>query len=329
MDVSTLIAFVQSHDIQPDWLQMQVPGGRSHALQHSEHHQTPNLPLLGRNMNQCFRAAENMFNVQIQPPTMPQLKRKSLGDLTEPYSKRQAIASPIEQHPYPLARGFGPQPASTQLPSLPQSVHIQPRPSPNGYVASPVTSSPTIPAALPMPTPTTGRRRGRPTKAEKEAQTRANNPQGTGYAPISPAPIAPLPGYTPSPSNAPPPAYQAAPGASSSEPRSNRRGRPSGSDKQTTAANVPRTTQAPVADVGTQKMPPGDFEGTERWDRPPGSTSQGPIPLEPPIQSRGSVLPQAGPSPRNPIIPGALRDIATPSVEQGRNDDHPPVDNQA
>jgi hypothetical protein len=280
-----------------------------------------------------------MFNVQIEPPTMPQLKRKSVGDLNEPNPKRQAVAaSPVEQyHPYQPPRGFGPQLAAAQLPALPQTIHIQPRPSPNGYAASPVTSSPTIPASLPTPTaaaPTTTRKRGRPPKAEKEAQTRANNQQSTGYTPITPAPpIAPLPAYggrSPG-SAAAPPAYQVAPGPPS-EPRP-RRGRPSGSgsgsDKQFQAANVPRPTQASAADPGAQKMPPGDLEAAERWDRPPAPASQAPVPLEPPIQSRGSALHQAGPTSHNPIVPGALRDMAAPSIEHARNDGHAPVANQA
>jgi hypothetical protein len=28
MDVSTLVDFVKHHDIAPDWLEMQLPGGR-------------------------------------------------------------------------------------------------------------------------------------------------------------------------------------------------------------------------------------------------------------------------------------------------------------
>ena len=29
MDVNTLVEFVKYHDISPDWLEMQLPGGRS------------------------------------------------------------------------------------------------------------------------------------------------------------------------------------------------------------------------------------------------------------------------------------------------------------
>lgn len=153
IDVGLLVDFVKRNNVQPDWLSMQLPGGR--------------------NMHQCIRAAENMFNVPMHPPPIAPLKRKSLGDLNESVPKRLAVMNPNEHHPM----------------SSTTHVNIQPRPSPNtpnGFVFA-STSSPTL------STTGTGRKRGRPSKAEKEAQARANASHSTGYPPTTLAPIAPQP----------------------------------------------------------------------------------------------------------------------------------------
>lgn len=123
-------------------------------------------------MNQCLHAAEIMFNMPMPPPVISPLKRKSLGDLPDHFSKRQAVASPGEASPRAIQPAIGTQP-----------VNIQPRP--NGYNAAPLAPSPPVSATPYNPAPT--RRRGRPPKSVQ------NTWQVSTYPPISPAPIAPSP----------------------------------------------------------------------------------------------------------------------------------------
>jgi hypothetical protein len=139
-------------------------------------------------MHQCRGALVSLFPDHVTIPPIPSLKRKSVGELQDPGTKRQAVMSPILPSPYPQMRN-----------SHQQLVDIQPRPvstAPNGY-AMPVLGR--TPPPLPVPTTATqatssgtGRKRGRPSKAAKE-QLRPSLP--TTYAPISPAPtlLAPLP----------------------------------------------------------------------------------------------------------------------------------------
>ncbi|RYC60810.1 hypothetical protein CHU98_g5400 [Xylaria longipes] len=147
IDASILVDFIKTHKVEPNWMKMQLPGGR--------------------NMSQCVGAVENMFQMKFTPPNIESLgKRKSLGDLNDHPAKRPAITTPFET---PLA------------PVRP----IQPRLLlANGYPPlAPITSTPTV--------STTGKKRGRPSKADKEAQARAAHPRNTEYAPIVPAPPAP------------------------------------------------------------------------------------------------------------------------------------------
>ena len=123
----------------------------------------------------------------------PHLKRKLPGTLREIAPKRQAVETP--QPIQPLRPS---QPAEPLRP-VPIPRNIQPRPSANGHVPAP---NPTIFAWQATP----GRKRGRPSKAEKagkEAQLYApgvaNQPQSHGsagtYARFSSAPTltSPLP----------------------------------------------------------------------------------------------------------------------------------------
>ncbi|KAK4249877.1 hypothetical protein C7999DRAFT_39006 [Corynascus novoguineensis] len=160
LNVGILVDFVRSHGIQPDWLNMQVPSGRT--------------------LSQCLQAAEIMLNTPMQPPSplIPSLKRKSLGDLPD-YGghKRQAVLSPGELSPHGFAPG--PQSAPTAQP-----VNIQPRP--NGYApALQSAGAPSVSAAPYNPAPT-ARRRGRPPKS-------AQNSWQVTYPPLSPAPSVPHP----------------------------------------------------------------------------------------------------------------------------------------
>ncbi|KAK3901046.1 hypothetical protein C8A05DRAFT_16717 [Staphylotrichum tortipilum] len=172
LDVNVLVNFVKAHGIQPDWLHMQLPGGR--------------------NMSQCLHAAETMFREPMPPPLISPLKRKSLGDLPDYVSKRQAIASPGEVSPRGFAPGPGLQPATG-----PHPINIQPRP--NGYALAPPAPSPTVSAAPYNPAPT-GRRRGRPPKSSQGTW------QVSTYQPITPAPIA-HPGLHVPQAQQPPPAH--------------------------------------------------------------------------------------------------------------------------
>ncbi|KAK4457927.1 hypothetical protein QBC42DRAFT_30468 [Cladorrhinum samala] len=164
MDVGVLVDFIESQKIQPDWLSMQLPGGR--------------------NMHQCLRAAEAMFKYPVPPPVFSPLKRKSFGDmsdLSDHISKRQAVGSPGEA---PLH--FGMPPAFTGQIGMP--------PRPNGTpTLPPVQTAPAPLAPSPATTPYPGppRKRGRPPKSE----TRQNSWQiTTSYPPISPAPPSSTPG---------------------------------------------------------------------------------------------------------------------------------------
>lgn len=182
IDINALVNFVKSYDFQPDWFSMQLPNGR--------------------NMNQCMRAVQAMDMQHLQPPLMPPIKRKSLGDLNEqPPPKRLAIA-PIESQPVPYAR------------------NIQPRPSPNGYSGPPPGLSPTTtPGSF-------QRKRGRPSKAEKQAQM-ANGPATLPplLAPAPPPPVHQPPRAAHEYSPNPHPAYHMSPGPMDTKSKNGKKGK--------------------------------------------------------------------------------------------------------
>lgn len=176
LDVGTLVDFICKHNVQPNWVRMQLP--------------------CGRNLLQVWKAAEVMFNAPLNPPPTAHfapLKRKSLGDLHEHNSKRLAT-SPIDQQPPPLPPIMhAPQPLHAHSPlNASRNVSIQPRPASNGYqLNSPTTAPQPITPALSQ---SIGRKRGRPSKADKEAQARAS---GSAV----PIPGAPLPSLAPHPAS--------------------------------------------------------------------------------------------------------------------------------
>ncbi|KAI1330375.1 hypothetical protein F5Y16DRAFT_15979 [Xylariaceae sp. FL0255] len=148
IDIGTLVEFIKFNNVQPNWMFMQLPGGR--------------------NMKQCVGAAENMFNMKFPPPNLGQLgKRKSLGDIQDHHAPKRLAMAPFEP---PLA------PARV----------IQPRPPPNGF--QPPVAPPSAPSVSTVTA--TGKKRGRPSKADKEAQAqaRAVYARPTEYTPITPAP---------------------------------------------------------------------------------------------------------------------------------------------
>lgn len=146
IDVTTLVEFIKTHHVEPNWMSMQLPGGR--------------------NMNQCLGAVENMFQTKYPPPNLTTFKRKSMSDLADHPAKRQATMAPIE-------------------PPLGSARAIQPRLPPNGYPAP-------VPVTISPPVTSTGKKRGRPSKADKEAQARAVYSRMSEYPPITPAPLAPM-----------------------------------------------------------------------------------------------------------------------------------------
>ncbi|KAK1691231.1 hypothetical protein BDP55DRAFT_690201 [Colletotrichum godetiae] len=73
LDVGLLVGFLKTHNVEPDWLKMQLPSGRT--------------------MEQCLAVTGQMFQ---GPMRVPDLKRKSMNDLLEQPPKRLAVASPME-----------------------------------------------------------------------------------------------------------------------------------------------------------------------------------------------------------------------------------------
>ncbi|KAI5926406.1 hypothetical protein F4810DRAFT_536512 [Camillea tinctor] len=238
IDIHTLVNFIKAHNVEPNWMLMQLPGGR--------------------NMNQCLGAVDNMFQAKFPPPNLN--KRKSLGDLVESSAKRQAIMAPLEP---PLA------PARV----------IQPRPPPpNGY--SPAPSIGNSPAATTTMT-TTGKKRGRPSKADKEAQAQAraaSYSRPTEYAPITPAPLAPLP-LQPQRDFASSPGYEI---AVDQNPRKRPRPIQMGSPRQP-GSLFPLAS--PASTTGTPRALPEPLEQVERTNLSP--RDRGSVPLD----SRSPPLP--------------------------------------
>ncbi len=192
-------------------------------------------------MNQCLGAVENMFHVKYLSP-LANLKRKSLSDLADHPAKRQATMPPAEP---PIA-----------------PARIQPRPPPlNGFMTTaPINSNSGLTAA--------GKKRGRPSKADKEAQARASYSRSTEYAPITPAPPAP-----PAPALLQPQReYASSSGyeiaSSSIDQRQNRRGRPpAGDSAQHLSGPYPLAT--PASATGTPRGLPEPLEPTEKGTASP------------------------------------------------------------
>ncbi|KAJ0162934.1 hypothetical protein CTA2_3801 [Colletotrichum tanaceti] len=214
LDVGLLVGFLKTHTIEPDWLKMQLPSGRT--------------------MGQCLTVTGQMFQ---GPMRIPDLKRKPVNDLQEQPPKRLSAASPMEppaQLP-PLAsaaQNLMPY-SSTSVPSVfsapsqshdSQLANIQPRPAGLENPGAPSgSSSPSQhQQASCMP-----RKRGRPSRADKARQLRPLLPQH--LTPLAPAP-APRPMVAESPTTpAEGSAYSLSPGPSMeghNELAKRKRGRP-------------------------------------------------------------------------------------------------------
>ncbi|KAI4601882.1 hypothetical protein KJ359_010748 [Pestalotiopsis sp. 9143b] len=173
IDVSILAEFIRAQNMEQNWMNMQLP--------------------IGRTMQQCMGAAERVLSIhQHPPPSYYSMKRKSLEASEQP-PKRQITMGPIESvHP---------------------PRNIQPRPIANNYHPAPLSMNSSSSVPVPGSMPVTGKKRGRPSKADKEAQARANSFRTMEYAPIIPAP-APTPAAAPMASIniAPPREYVPSPG---------------------------------------------------------------------------------------------------------------------
>ncbi|KAI1429382.1 hypothetical protein F5Y12DRAFT_483951 [Xylaria sp. FL1777] len=268
IDVPTLVEFIKAHNVEPDWLSMQLPGGR--------------------NMNQCFGAVEKMFQVKFPPPNIANIgsfgKRKSGGDLIDHPAKRHAMTAPPFE------------------PILAPVRTLQPRPpAPNGFpLVTPITSTPAV--------PTTGKKRGRPSKADKEAQAqaRAAYTRPTEYTPISPAPPAPPPA-PPQREYASPPGYEIA--STGADQPSKKRSRPTAVDSpRQTSGSLPLVS--PASTAGTPRALPEPMEQMERTNMSPRDHSSAPVdsrspPLAPLIQQhdQAQTHSQILPRPQGPLVP--------------------------
>ncbi len=270
---------------------------------------------IGRNMNQCYGAVNNMFQFKFPAPNMATTasfgKRRS-GDLIDHPTKRQAITAPP----------FEPTLAPVRL--------LQPRPpASNGFPL--VAPFPSTPAVL-----ATGKKRGRPSKADKEAQAqaRAAYPRPTEYAPITPAPPAPPPA-PPQREYASPPGYEMA--STGADQPSRKRSRP-------TTVDSPRQVSgslllvSPASTTGTPRALPEPMEQIERTNMSPRDYSSAPVdsrtpPLAPLIQqhdqpqTHSQILPRPQaplvpiqPSPRPPQVGGPYRpDPIFPDRDRSRS----------
>lgn len=163
--------------------------------------------MAGRNMHQCMHAASNMLGIDLDYPILPNLKkRKSTSDLLSDQSaKRVASLTPIQYqprsspHPQVQTPPLVPQPTpqiQSQPGVAPRAVNIQPRPAPEAKV-SPAEGYGVFQSKTPsngygvFQSNPTARKRGRPSKAEKEAQARASSSSYTTstHVPISPKPV--------------------------------------------------------------------------------------------------------------------------------------------
>ncbi|KAI1430571.1 hypothetical protein GGR50DRAFT_192334 [Xylaria sp. CBS 124048] len=266
IDVPTLVDFIKAHKVEPNWMLMQLPGGR--------------------NMSQCLGAVDNLFQAKFPPPNLGDFsKRKSVGEAIDHPAKRQAMTAPFE-------------------PTLAPVRVLQPRPplAKSYSPVAPITSAPVMPP--------TGKKRGRPPKADKEAQAqaRAAYARSTEYTPITPAPPA-LTTAQPQRDYVSSPGYEIASTSAGTDQTSRKRARP-------TAVDSPRQTSSafalvsPASATGTPRALPEPPEQMERTNMSPHDHSSAPVdsrspPLAPLIQphdqpqTHSHILPR----PRVPLAP--------------------------
>jgi len=250
-------------------------------------------------MNQCVGAVENMFHVQFPPPNVSNLsKRKSLGDLVDHPAKRQAITAPFEPSLAPI-RALQPRPPLAPPHAPPHA---------NGY-PPPMTPIPTAPGG-----PTTGKKRGRPSKADKEAQAqaRAAYARPTEYTPITPAP----PAVQPKREYASSPGYEMA--GNGLDLASKKRSRAAATDSpRQSGTSFPLTS--PASTTGTPRAFPEPSEQLERTNMSPRDRNSAPVdsrspPLAPLSQHTGDQSQTHAPIlPRPQTHPVPIQPLARPS----------------
>ncbi|KAI1768787.1 hypothetical protein GGR53DRAFT_352905 [Hypoxylon sp. FL1150] len=299
VDISVLVEFIRAHRVEPNWMSMQLPGGR--------------------NMKQCHGAVESMFQTQLPQPNFS-FKRKSVGDLGEHSAKRQAIMAPLE-------------------PSVAPARAIQPRlPLNNGFPS-------TVPITYSPPVTSTGKKRGRPSKADKEAQARALYSRLSEYPPITPAPSAPT-AVQVQRDYATSPRYEFSSNPSDQKPKK-RLGaidspqQASGSfplnSPLASTTDTPRALPEPLEQVEGATLSPRDRGPTLVDSRsppllphiqPPQDLPQGHPPLQPRAQPLPPPLPPFSPSPRtpHPYEPHRGIDPIFPNRDRSRNISDQPKD---
>ncbi|KAI1754302.1 hypothetical protein F4782DRAFT_528735 [Xylaria castorea] len=266
INVPTLVDFIKAHKVEPNWMLMQLPGGR--------------------NMNQTVGAVDNMFQMQFPRPNIEPLgKHKSAGDLNDHPAKRQAITTSSFEPPFaPVVRPLQPRPLYA-----------------NGYPpVTPIASTPTV--------STTGKKRGRPSKADKEAQARAAHTRNTEYAPIVPAPPAPL---MATPTGQPLREYASSPGyeiaGTAGDQSSKKRARPNTIDspRQPPSSFI---LASPASTTGTPRALPEPLEQIERTNISPHDNSSAPVNSRSPpfaslIQDQSQTYSNILPRPQAPPVP--------------------------
>ncbi|ROT40366.1 hypothetical protein SODALDRAFT_94949 [Sodiomyces alkalinus F11] len=174
LDVDVLVNLVKSRNIEPDWwFSMHLPHGRT--------------------INQCLEAASDMLETTMERPS---LKRKSLGDLHDEHATKRSTVTELLSQPSPSTPSVAASHPGTLTPvsaparadcffqqSVPNTRHVNIRPRPP-VTGTPVPSAPPpLPPGPIQPAPT-GRRRGRPPRADKTRQLRPLLPQN--LAPLAP-----------------------------------------------------------------------------------------------------------------------------------------------
>jgi hypothetical protein len=220
-------------------------------------------------MYQCLGAVEKILPVH--PPNFSNLKRKSIGDLNDYPMKRQAVMAPIE-------------------PAQPPRV-IQPRPPPNGYPqTTSMNSSPSVTS--------TGKKRGRPSKADKEAQARANYSRSLEYPPITPAPLAPI-ALAPQREYASSPGYEIA--GTSTEQKGKKRGKAGANDKSPTGGSYPLAS--PASTTETPRALPETIEQVGQTLSPRDHVAHSADARSPALQAAIQQFPRAQSQPQTNTLP--------------------------
>lgn len=237
--------------------------------------------MIGRNMNQCLGAVDNLFNVKFPPPNLGSLnKRKSFETLV-------VIDHPAKRRAMEASRRA--MDASFEPPLAPVRA-LQPRPSiANDF--SPAASMVSSPA-LTM----TGKKRGRPSKADKEAQAqaRAVYARPTEYTPITPAPPTPI-AAQPQREYVSSPGYELA--SSSADPTSKKRPRPTAIDSPRQSSGSFRLA-SPASTTGTPRALPESLEHVERANLSSRDLNSAPVDMRSP-----PLAPINQPQPHPHILP--------------------------